>query len=133
MPFAEWLRNQLKARRMSARHLAHKSGVDPSSISRLMRGMRAPSLVTATKLARVLDAPGDGTALPYELRAVATSVTHPTARVEYALRVDDLFGEREVRQVMQYYLALRGRRAEAAQREPTATVTNGNARIHSTN
>ena len=35
---------------------------------------------------------------------------NPTARVEYALRADDLLTEPQVRQIMEYYLAVRMRR-----------------------
>ena len=49
--FNEWLRAQLKAKKMSQRQLAQQSGVDHSTISRLIRGDRMPSLGTATKLA----------------------------------------------------------------------------------
>ena len=52
--FNEWLRAQLKAKKMSQRQLAQQSGVDHSTISRLIRGDRMPSLGTATKLARGL-------------------------------------------------------------------------------
>jgi hypothetical protein len=38
--------------------------------------------------------------------------------VEYALRADDLLNEPHVRQVMEYYLALRMRRLSAAQNGP---------------
>ena len=54
--FNEWLRAQLKAKKMSQRQLAQQSGVDHSTISRLIRGDRMPSLGTATKLARGLRA-----------------------------------------------------------------------------
>jgi transcriptional regulator with XRE-family HTH domain len=86
--FNEWLRAQLKAKKMSQRQLAQQSGVDHSTISRLIRGDRMPSLGTATKLARGLR----------ELR------------VEYALRADELLSEPQVRQIMEYYLAVRMRR-----------------------
>jgi len=45
--FNEWLRSQLKAKKMSQRQLAQQSGVDHSTISRLIRGDRTPSLGTA--------------------------------------------------------------------------------------
>ena len=38
--FNEWLRAQLKAKKMSQRQLAQQSGVDHSTISRLIRGDR---------------------------------------------------------------------------------------------
>ena len=42
--FNDWLRTQLKAKKMSQRQLAQQSGVDHSTISRLIRGDRMPSL-----------------------------------------------------------------------------------------
>ena len=47
---------------------------------------------------------------------VAAAASHPTARVEYALRADDLLNEPQVRQVMEYYLALRMRRLDQTAR-----------------
>ena len=111
--FNEWLRTQLKAKRMSQRQLAQQSGVDHSTISRLVRGDRTPSLGTATKLARGLRELRDETETPHYFGLVASSTSHPTARVEYALRSDDLLSEPQVRQVMEYYLALRMRRLAA--------------------
>jgi transcriptional regulator with XRE-family HTH domain len=52
--FNEWLEVQLKARKLTQRQLAQKSGVDHSTISRLMRGDRTPSLRTVTLLLRGL-------------------------------------------------------------------------------
>lgn len=111
--FNEWLRTQLKAKRMSQRQLAQQSGVDHSTISRLVRGDRTPSLGTATKLARGLREVRDEAETPHYFGLVGSSASHPTARVEYALRADDLLTEPQVRQVMDYYLALRMRRAGA--------------------
>jgi transcriptional regulator with XRE-family HTH domain len=105
--FNEWLRAQLKAKRMSQRQLAQQSGVDHSTISRLVRGDRTPSLGTATKLARGLRELRDEAESPYYF---ASGMGHPTARVEYALRADELLNEPQVRQVMEYYLAIRMRR-----------------------
>jgi hypothetical protein len=42
--------------------------------------------------------------------STSASNTNPTARVEYSLRADDLLSEAQVRQVMEYYLAVRMRR-----------------------
>jgi len=107
-PFSDWLAQQLKAQRMSHGQLAHLSGVDKSTISRLVRGERTPSLGTATKLSRGLRTRWDeaetlndpGLPTPFPNR-------HPTARVEHALRSDELLNEMQVQQVMQRYLALR--------------------------
>lgn len=109
-PFNEWLRAQLKARKMSQRQLALQSGVDHSTISRLLRGDRTPSLGTATKLARGLRELRDDGESPGYFGLTSSGSAHPTARVEYALRSDDLMNEPQVRQVMEYYLALRMRR-----------------------
>ncbi len=110
-PFNEWLRAQLKAKKMSQRQLAQASGVDHSTISRLVRGDRTPSLGTATKLARGLREIRDDSDAPQYLGLVSSGSTmNPTARVEYALRADEALGEPQVRQVMEYYLAVRMRR-----------------------
>ena len=109
--FNEWLRRQLKARKMSQRQLAQQSGVDHSTISRLVRGDRMPSLGTATKLARALRELGDDAdAHRYLGVASPSATTNPTARVEYALRADEVLSEPQVRQIMEYYLAVRMRR-----------------------
>ena len=108
--FNEWLRAQLKAKKMSQRQLAQQSGVDHSTISRLIRGDRMPSLGTATKLARGLRELRDDADTPQYLGLVAAGASNPTARVEYALRADELLTEAQVRQIMEYYLAVRMRR-----------------------
>ncbi len=108
--FNEWLKAQLKAKKMSQRQLAQQSGVDHSTISRLIHGDRMPSLGTATKLARGLREIRDDTDAPQYLTTVASGTANPTARVEYALRADDVLSEPQVRQVMEYYLAVRMRR-----------------------
>jgi transcriptional regulator with XRE-family HTH domain len=110
--FNEWLRAQLKAKKMSQRQLAQQSGVDHSTISRLVRGDRMPSLGTATKLAKGLRELSDSDDGPQYLGLMNGGGTHnPTARVEYALRADEALGEAHVRQVMEYYLAVRMRHA----------------------
>ncbi|HXG40727.1 MAG TPA: helix-turn-helix transcriptional regulator [Candidatus Limnocylindrales bacterium] len=108
--FNEWLRAQLKAKKMSQRQLAQQSGVDHSTISRLIRGDRMPSLGTATKLARGLREISDDSEAPIYLGQLGSGTSNPIARVEYALRADDTLTERQVRQIMEYYLAIRMRR-----------------------
>ena len=108
--FNEWLRAQLKAKKMSQRQLAQQSGVDHSTISRLIRGDRMPSLGTATKLARGLREIREDSDAPVYLGLVNSGPQNPTARVEYALRADELLSEPQVRQIMEYYLAVRMRR-----------------------
>ena len=112
--FNEWLRAQLKAKKMSQRQLAQQSGVDHSTISRLVRGDRMPSLGTATKLARGLRELGENDDGPQYLGLMGGGVQNPTARVEYSLRADEALSEAQVRQVMEYYLAVRMRRVGPA-------------------
>jgi len=108
--FNEWLRGQLKAKKMSQRQLAQQSGVDHSTISRLIRGDRMPSLGTATKLARGLREIREDSDTATALGVVSMGPQNPTARVEYALRADEALTEPQVRQIMEYYLAVRVRR-----------------------
>ena len=108
--FNEWLRAQLKAKKMSQRQLAQQSGVDHSTISRLIRGDRMPSLGTATKLARGLREIREDADTSTALGVVSVGPQNPTARVEYALRADEALSEPQVRQIMEYYLAVRVRR-----------------------
>lgn len=105
--FDQWLQLQLRARRLTQRQLAQLSGVDHSTISRLMRGNRVPSLRTATRLAHGLGMPDDLRSLDHQSLGRSSS---PTARVEYALRSDELLSEAEVREIMNVYLAARLRR-----------------------
>ena len=126
--FNEWLRAQLKAKKMSQRQLAQQSGVDHSTISRLVRGDRTPSLGTATKLARGLRELRDDSDSPQYFGLRRPSSTHPTARVEYALRADDLLSEPQVRQVMEYYLALRMRRLSIRQTGALRAASPGRCR-----
>jgi transcriptional regulator with XRE-family HTH domain len=108
--FNEWLRAQLKAKKMSQRQLAQQSGVDHSTISRLIRGDRTPSLATAQALARGLRELRDDAEMPVYLGIGTSGSSNPMARVEYALRSDDFLSEAQVRQIMEYYLAIRNRR-----------------------
>src|SRR5512146_1009115 len=112
--FSAALRTQLKAKTMSQRQPAQQSGVDHSTISRLVRGDRMPSLGTATKLARGLRELGENDDGPQYLGLMGGGVQNPTARVEYALRADEALSEAQVRQVMEYYLAVRMRRIGSA-------------------
>jgi len=105
--FGEWLNAQLQARKLTQRQLAQKSGVDHSTISRLIRGVRVPSLRTANLLAHGL---GVAVGLDGRDRHGLGSTELPAARVEYALRLDDVLSETQVRHIMKVYLATRWRR-----------------------
>jgi transcriptional regulator with XRE-family HTH domain len=102
--FNQWLQTQLKTRKLTQRQLAQKSGVDHSTISRLTREDRVPSLHTATLLARGLGMSQDPGTLDAEGFGERGS---PGARVEYALRSDDLLSEADIHQIMNVYLAAR--------------------------
>ena len=103
--FSEWLRTQLRARRMTQRQLADQAGLSHATVSRLLSGEHVPSLTTATKLARALRELGDETDAARYFTFVVTK--DPTARVEQALRADGSLSEADVRQVTHYYLNLR--------------------------
>jgi transcriptional regulator with XRE-family HTH domain len=108
--FNSWLRGQLKEKKMSQRQLALQSGVDHSTISRLIKGDRMPSLGTATRLARGLREIGDDDDGPAYFASMSARHQLPTARVEYALRGDELLSEADVRDLMQVYISHRTRR-----------------------
>ena len=55
--FGGWLRDMMAARRISQRVLAMRSGISHSTISRLLRGDRSPSLTTAIAILQVLAPP----------------------------------------------------------------------------
>ena len=112
--FNNWLRGQLKEKKMSQRQLALQSGVDHSTISRLIKGDRMPSLGTATKLARGLREIRDEADGQAYFASLAARQLLPTARVEYALRGDDLLNEADVRELMQVYISHRSRRMRDA-------------------
>lgn len=99
---------------MSQRQLALQSGVDHSTISRLIKGDRMPSLGTATKLARGLREISEEADGPAYFASLNSRAVLPTTRVEYALRGDDVLTEADVRELMQAYIGVRSRRARAS-------------------
>ena len=118
--FNLWLRRQLRERRMSQRQLAHLSGVNHSTISRLLAGDRIPSLETATKLARALRVPNEDIAA--ELGFVTGRPAMPMQRVEAALRGDEGLEEADVRELMEAYIARRRRLSLKSVDSATAVV-----------
>jgi transcriptional regulator with XRE-family HTH domain len=117
--FGDWLIEELRARRMSQRQLAARSGVHHSTICRLTRGDRVPSLATATKLAQVFGTSGGPRPGPALVVADAAP-RDAVAGVEHALRSDRSLSEAQVRRVMRYYLG--ERRAAVARRLPVQLV-----------
>jgi transcriptional regulator with XRE-family HTH domain len=118
--FNLWLRRQLRERRMSQRQLAHLSGVNHSTISRLLAGDRIPSLETATKLARALRVPNEDIAT--ELGFVTAQPALPMQRVEAALRGDEGLDDTDVRELMEAYIARRRRLSLKSVDSATAVV-----------
>ena len=96
--FGVWLRQELRCRRMSQRQLAERSGVDHSTICRILTDGHTPSLRTAARLARSLGAAH----LPIGRPAVGDQC--PTGRVEHALRADPSLCEAAVARTMGFYL-----------------------------
>lgn len=117
--FNAWLQGQLRARRLTQRQLAQKTGVDHSTISRLIRGDRVPSLRTAASIARGLGVP-DGSATLDDLNFGRSS--SPAAGVEYALRSDESLSEAQVYEIMEVYLAARCARSRPAAAVPKAST-----------
>jgi transcriptional regulator with XRE-family HTH domain len=108
--FNLWLRRQLRERRMSQRQLAALSGVDHSTISRLLRQDRRPSLITATKLAGALKQLRGEQAEPEAaayFERIPEETVFPARRVELALRADEMLNDEQVRRLMYMYLDAR--------------------------
>jgi transcriptional regulator with XRE-family HTH domain len=126
--FNIWLRRQLRERRMSQRQLAALSGVDHSTISRLLRDGRQPSLATATKLVSALRGvgvdPDEPNAASYFERMPEDTV-FPARRVEQALRADEQLPEEEVRRLMRIYLDARRRYEPVARGSATMAASSG--------
>jgi transcriptional regulator with XRE-family HTH domain len=114
--FREWLRRQLRARRMSLRQLAAHSGVSASTVSRVVRGDRQPSLQTALRLARVLRSSDDEFDPASQLGGMIDPYD-PTTNVERALRADARLADADVRRVMLMYHTLRSPNASVVKPE----------------
>jgi transcriptional regulator with XRE-family HTH domain len=105
--FRDWLTLQLRARRMSLRQLAHRSGVNVSTVSRIVRGERRPTLHTAVRLARVVRDAADESSATRFFGSLTAEHLDPVREVERALRADDQLEDEDVRRVMEAYLAAR--------------------------
>jgi transcriptional regulator with XRE-family HTH domain len=119
--FNTWLRAQLNEKQMTQRHLAMRSGVDHSTISRLLSGDRMPSLRTATKLARALRELHDDGDGPTFFAGLSNPQMLCTSRVEHAFRADEVLTDLDVRELLHAYLSIRTRRVRervVAQRGP---------------
>ena len=107
--FHEWVREQLKTRKITQRQLAERSGVHHSTISRVVAGRNSVNLDTAIRVLRALGVSTDESRTPYPFGRVPRSRLHPTAFVEHALRSDSALTDPQVRQIMNFYLGVRRR------------------------
>ena len=105
--FRDWLTLQLRSRRMSLRQLAHRSGVNVSTVSRIVRGERRPTLNTAVRLARVVRDSADESSASRFFGSLTAESLDPVREVERALRADGHLDDKDVRKIMQVYLRLR--------------------------
>lgn len=105
--FRDWLTLQLRARRMSLRQLAHRSGVNVSTVSRIVRGERRPTLRTAVRLAKVVRENADESSATRFFGALTPESLDPVREVERALRGDGSLDDEDVRTVMEVYLSTR--------------------------
>lgn len=107
--FSDWLETQLRARRMSLRQLADRSGVNVSTVSRILHGKRRPSLRTALLLSHALEpaGPSGGSELP---TALGRGDVDAVATVERALRADRQLTDAAVHRLMILYHTLRAER-----------------------
>jgi transcriptional regulator with XRE-family HTH domain len=105
--FRDWLAVQLRARRMSLRQLAHRSGVNVSPVSRIVRGERRPTLRTAVRLAKVVRENADESSATRFFGSLTAESLDPVRDVERALRGDGMLDDDDVRKVMEVYLSAR--------------------------
>lgn len=111
--FSDWLETQLRARRMSLRQLAGRSGVHVSTVSRILHGQRRPSLRTALLLSRAL-APAQMPAEPDLPVTLARGDIAAATTVERSLRADPLLSDAAVHRLMILYHTLRTERSRPA-------------------
>ena len=118
--FGDYLRYELQMRKWSLRHLAVRSGVDHSTISRLMRGTRSPSLQTVTRIQTALG----GSPRGFSRGADAAYWMDPVQRVTEALGADPALHGTKLQQVLRYYRTVRTAQATAGNRDvqPAAIV-----------
>ena len=104
--FAGWLRRAMTERGVSQQQLAARSGVDHSTISRLLGGQRNPSLATAARLARALEVSLEPAGLSLPLTDLPGA--GPPSCLAAALRSDPLLGDTDIDAILRLYIALRG-------------------------
>lgn len=101
--FGAYLRRELEARGWSVRYLALRSGVNHSTISRLLHG-RSPKLETLRRLQDVLMSQTARASMEIE---GDDWLTDPVRAVAAALAHDPLLDPQRADEVLRYYLARR--------------------------
>ena len=107
---ADWIGDELRTRGWTGRHLARRSGVNHSTISRMLAQTRTPTLATVLKLVAAFDASDAAWAHS------PTTHTPETQALLAALRADPALDEAAVSNVVGVYLRLRDEAAAAANR-----------------
>jgi transcriptional regulator with XRE-family HTH domain len=122
--FVEWVDAQMRARRMSQRQLAQRTGVDHSTIGRLIRAESHPTLATATRIVKALQDPRESPGTTGSLDVFARQPIDAPGRVRAALRADVMLSEDQVRLLSEYHATVRsgrlGPRDPAHRRVPTS-------------
>ena len=126
--FSEWLETQLRARRMSLRQLADRSGVNVSTVSRILHGKRRPSLRTAMLLSRALE-PAQAAERPDLPIRLARGEVDAVTTVERALRADPHLSDPAVHRLMILYHTLRSERTPPVARPRSAPIAQVRGRV----
>ena len=113
--FGDYLARELRARNWTIRSLAIRSGVDHTTISRLIRGQRVPTLRTATRLNEALEGPDPG---PMPNIAINQGASDPIQRVADALSSDPTLDARTRAAILRYYVRIRSAAREARGLKP---------------
>jgi transcriptional regulator with XRE-family HTH domain len=105
-----WLRAELRRRRISQRLLAQRSGIDHSTISRIISGSRSPTLDTLASLAKGLRIVDADVASLLELLTLSvaedeTSADQIARAIENAVRADPVLSEQDVNALLEQYRA----------------------------
>jgi transcriptional regulator with XRE-family HTH domain len=114
--FRAYLVAEMRRRRWTQRYLAARSGVDHSTISRILTQTRSPSLETVERLRDALrggslGAPHDWTGLQATVRAIADTLT-----------ADPRMDPDRVNEVIDFYIQVRARRRHATGFTPTPAI-----------
>jgi len=100
--FREWLARKIAMRGLSHAQLALHSGVDRSTVGRILAGDRSPSLDTAVRLVGAID----DAALPAVFTRFARQGDHHN-RIARALREDPQLSEDAASRLLRCYRELR--------------------------